>query len=57
MEVFIVEEMNELETAKVMLGGLIASGKVKEPGELALLRERLLDIERRLANTTGGKRR
>lgn len=49
MEVFILEEMNELEAAKVMLGGLIASGRVRDPGELRLLNERLQQLERRLS--------
>lgn len=47
MEVFILEDMNELEAAKVMLGGLIATGRVRDPSELRLLRNRLLDLDLR----------
>ena len=49
MEIFILEDMNELEAAKVMLGGLIASGRVHDPSELRFLQSRLRDLERRLA--------
>ena len=47
MEVFILEDMNELEAAKVMLGGLIASGRVSDPNELRSLQGRLRQLERR----------
>lgn len=41
MQVFILEEMDELEAAKVLLGGLLASGLVREPSELRFLQQRL----------------
>ena len=47
MNAFILEDMNELEQAKIMIGGFIASGQVKEPGELKLLEQRLQEIEKR----------
>jgi hypothetical protein len=55
MEVFILEDMNELEAARIMLGGLIESGRVRDPAELAFLRQRLDQLEARLreAGTTG----
>ncbi len=49
MEVFILEDMNELEAARTMLGGLIESGQIKDPEELRLMRARLQDLERRAA--------
>ena len=48
MEAFILEDMDELETARVMVGGFIASGQVTQPGELRFLEERLKQIESRL---------
>jgi hypothetical protein len=45
MEIFILEDMNELEAARVMLGGLLASGRVTDPAELRFLRERLEALE------------
>lgn len=51
MPIFILQDMGELESAKIMLGALLASGAVRDPQELRFLSERLrqLEIER---NTT-----
>ncbi len=48
MEAFILEDMDELESAKIMIGGFIASGQVSEAGELRFLEDRLKEIELRL---------
>jgi len=48
MELFILEDMNELEAAKVMLGGLLATGRIRDPEEQRFLRGRLEELERRL---------
>jgi len=47
MEIFILEDMNELEAAKVMLGGLLASGRISDPAEARFLKERLEALEAR----------
>ena len=47
MEIFILEDMNELEAAKVLIGGLLESGKLKDPAEARFLRQRLEELERR----------
>ncbi|MEW5861993.1 MAG: hypothetical protein AB1773_00150 [Pseudomonadota bacterium] len=49
MEIFILEDMNELEAAKIMLGGLLATGRITDPGEHRFLQSRLEALERRLA--------
>jgi hypothetical protein len=49
MEIFILEDMDELEAARVMLGGLLESGAVRDPGEARYLRLQLEALERRLA--------
>ena len=49
MEIFILEDMNELEAAKVMLGGLLASGRIRDPDERRFLQGRLEELEKRLA--------
>jgi hypothetical protein len=49
MEIFILEDMDELEAAKVMLGGLLASGEIRDPAEARFLAERLEQLEARLA--------
>ena len=48
MEVFILEDMNELEAAKVMLGGLLAAGRITDAAERRFLQGRLEELERRL---------
>lgn len=45
MRIFILEDLGELEAAKVLLGGLLASGEVTEPKEIHLLAERLKEME------------
>jgi hypothetical protein len=50
MEVFILEDMNELEAAKIMLGGMLATGRLRDPDERRFLKERLEALERRLAS-------
>jgi hypothetical protein len=47
MEVFILEDMNELEAARIMLGGLLASGTIQDPEERNFLQRRLKELERR----------
>jgi hypothetical protein len=48
MEIFILEDMNELEAARIMLGGLLESGAVDDPAEARFLAERLKALEARL---------
>jgi hypothetical protein len=55
MEIFILEDMNELEAARIMIGGLLASGKVSDRAELSFLNQRLLEIEERLKRDGGKK--
>lgn len=47
MGVFILEDMNELEAARIMLGGLLASGQIKDADELRFLQGRLKAMEAR----------
>ncbi len=48
MQIFILEDMNELEAARIMLGGLLESGEVNDPNEQRFLRQRLEELEARL---------
>lgn len=48
MEIFIRENLNELETARLMIGGLLDSGRITDPAELKFLDGRLREIEERL---------
>ena len=47
MQIFILEDMNELEAARIMLGGLLASGRITDPAELEFLKQRLHELESR----------
>jgi hypothetical protein len=46
MQVFILEDIGELDAAKILLGGLIESGQVTDPHELNLLVNRLEELKR-----------
>ncbi|HEX5093492.1 MAG TPA: hypothetical protein VFV84_12470 [Burkholderiales bacterium] len=50
MQIFIAEDMNELEAAKIMIGGLLESGKLQDPGERQFLKQRLEELEHRSAS-------
>ncbi len=45
MQIFILEDMGETASAKVLLGGLLATGEVTDPSELNFLTERLQTLE------------
>jgi hypothetical protein len=47
MEIFILEDMDELETARLIIGGYIQNGSVKDPAELRFLDQRLKQLEAR----------
>ena len=47
MEAFILEDMNELEAARIVLGGLLASGEIRDADEVKFLRRKLEELERR----------
>lgn len=51
MEIFILEDMNELEAARIMLGGLLATGRITDRGERRFLQSRLEELEKRLAES------
>ena len=48
MEIFILEDMNELDTARIMIGGFLSSGTIHDPAEIRFLDQRLREIEARL---------
>lgn len=45
MELFVLEEMGDLQGAQVLLGGLIESGEIKDPAEIRFLEQRLGEWE------------
>ena len=49
MDIFIREDMNELDSAKVLLGGLLQSGEITDTKEWHFLNEKLKELERKSA--------
>jgi hypothetical protein len=47
MEIFVLEDMGELESAMVLLGGLLESGELKDPHQRKFLGQRLEEIKQR----------
>ncbi|HUO43840.1 MAG TPA: hypothetical protein VMT94_02875 [Burkholderiales bacterium] len=45
MQIFILEDMGETQSAKILLGGLLASGQVQDPHEIHFLMGRLQELE------------
>lgn len=50
MQVWVLEDMGELEDARILLGGLLASGTITDPHELVFLRQRLHHLEQLSGN-------
>ena len=50
MQIFILEDMNELEAAKILLGGLLDTGHLQDPSERRFLEEKLKELERRISS-------
>lgn len=44
MEAFILEDMDQFDSAQIVLGGLIASGQITDPHELAFMARKLDEI-------------
>lgn len=51
MEAFILEDMNELEAARIMLGGMLENGQISDPGERRFLEGRLREMEEKAEKT------
>lgn len=47
MEAFILEDLNELEAARLVIGGYLRSGQVTDPGEIRFLDQQLRKLELR----------
>jgi hypothetical protein len=49
MEIFVLEDLNELEAARILIGSLLQSGSLDDPAELRFLKQRLEELEHRAA--------
>ena len=47
MKIVVLEDMGEIEAAKVLVGGLIASGEITDPNELRFLESKIRELEKR----------
>ncbi|MBB3121220.1 hypothetical protein [Pseudoduganella violacea] len=47
LEVFVLEDMNELDSARKLIGALLSSGQITDPGEARFLAARLEALQRR----------
>ncbi|MHA4871161.1 hypothetical protein ACXZ1M_26080 [Duganella sp. PWIR1] len=45
LEIFILEDMNERDAARALIGGMLSSGQVTDPRELQFLSERLNQLD------------
>ena len=46
MEIYVLEDMGEIESAKVLIGGLLESGEITDAHELSFLKQRLERLEK-----------
>lgn len=47
MHIFILEDMGELEQARLVIGGMLASGQVTESNEVRFLNDKLQELEKK----------
>ena len=47
MEIFLLEDMDELQSARILLGGLLQSGEITDPHEYRFLEQRLIALEQK----------
>jgi hypothetical protein len=56
MHIFVLEDMGEMETAKILLGGLLVSGTITDSHEIHFLTERLKALQAAEKSSTPSKR-
>ena len=47
MEIFVLEDMGELEAARILIGGLLESGELEDPQQRSFFNKRLKELEER----------
>ena len=52
LHIILLEDMGEVESAKIVIGGLLYSGQIKDPYELRFLIDRLRSLEEKAENST-----
>lgn len=56
MHIIILEDMGEVESAKIVVGGLLDSGQIKDEFELRFLLDRLKRLERKVENSSSSSK-
>jgi hypothetical protein len=56
MHIFVLEDMGEYETAKILLGGLLASGAITDPHEARFLTQRLNALQAAEKSSSASKK-
>lgn len=51
MEIYILEDMDEVESAMVLIGGLMESGQITDENELRYLKQKLADLKQHKSET------
>ena len=51
MKIIVLEDMGELEAAKILVGGLITSGEITDPYELNFLQNKIRVLEEKLSKS------
>ena len=51
MKIIVLEDMGEIESARVLVGGLIASGEITDPNELNFLENKIRELEEKLTKS------
>ena len=54
MEIYVLEDMGEVEADKILIGGLLDSGNIRDPNELRFLTDRLHALEKKQNSRKGG---
>lgn len=54
MKIIVLEDMGEVEAAKILVGGLIASGEITDPYELRFLQQKIQTLEEKLTKIRQG---
>ncbi len=52
MHIILLEEMGEIESAKILIGGLLDSGQIKDEFEMRFLLDRLESLEKKAENSS-----
>jgi hypothetical protein len=55
MSILVLEELGELEAARVLIGGLLESGRVNDPHEVRFLDGKLKDLEAKTVEKSTGR--